>query len=457
MGGQPWYPSECGVPDPSQLTCGVCGERMKHMLHVRSANFAEHSKFLQHILFQNFLPPPPFCPLLQVSLPPEEDTKDSSTHALMYLYICTKPDCGKEPRSWRALRCQWRPPTPMATRENPPPKSSGKSTNVTSETKPATILSTVGWGLSDGCKQAVSNPDASGFDFSDLEAALDAMNEKTTPAASRNANKSALAAEKEEGKLEDLAIELLKIEDEPVPLPGFYLDLVEGEVFENRLEKLINHSGGGDGRHKSDDSHLHINDLLQKYGENISGDIERLINYEDDEEKEEGDDKNGKQNRAGSSGGGSGKLKEAPADPVTWDGEGYEEDAVLAVEGRKGVDQTFLKFMKKLQRIPDQCVRQGRGGGMLWPSSSRNVPEPGVCSHCGAARVFEYQLMAPTIAALEESADWLKEEGGEDAAVERPPVSWDWVTVAVFGCRRRCFEGSKGVYREEIVVVCKEE
>ena len=66
--------------------------------------------------------------------------------------------------------------------------------------------------------------------------------------------------------------------------------------------------------------------------------------------------------------------------------------------------------------------------------------------------------MAPTIAALEESADWLKDEGLEDGAVERPPVSWDWVTVAVFGCRERCDGGSDvGVYREGKVVVCEEE
>lgn len=392
-------------------------------------------------------------------MPPEEDSKDPTTHALMHLYVCSKLDCGKESRSWRALRCQWRSPITTATQENPK-KSSEKNTNVTSEKKPATTLSTAGWGLGDSSKQADGKPASSGFDFSDLEAALDAMNKKTTLVASRNASKSALAAEKEKGKLEELDVDLLQLEDEPIPLPGFYLDVVESQSIENPMEKLNGHSGGGGGDKKNnDDSCVHVYELLQKYGVNTSeGDIERLINYADDEEEEEGD-KIRKQKRAGSSscGGGGLKLKEEPADPITWDGEGYEEDVVLSLEGRKGVDQTFLKFMKKLQRIPDQCVRQGRGDGILWPSSSRNVPEPGVCSSCGAARVFEYQLMAPTIAALEESADWLKEEGVEDGAVERPPVSWDWVTVAVFGCRKRCFEGSKGVYREEKVVVCEEE
>jgi Programmed cell death protein 2, C-terminal putative domain len=392
-------------------------------------------------------------------LPPEEGTKDSETHALMYLYVCTKVNCGKEPGSWRALRCQWRSPT--LTTE---PPSKVKSTNTTSKTKPATTLSTSGWGLGDTKIESDSKPAAGGFDFSDLEAALDAMNQKTSLVVSMPtvANTSTAAAGKEEEKVEEVELNLMQLEDEPVPLPGFYLDVAESQFIENRLEKQSGHSRGKNNI-IDDDSLSHVLQLLEKYGGSTSeGEIERLINYEDDEEEGEKERDRNQKPRAGS--GAGTKIKEENADPVTWDGEGYEEDVVLAVEGRKGVDHSFLKFMKKLQRIPDQCVRQGRGGGddqdqemLLWPSSKRKAPDAGVCTICGAPRVFEYQLMAPAIAALEESADWLKEEGLEDGAVERPPSSWDWVTVAVFGCRERCFGGSDGVYREERVVSCQEE
>ncbi len=389
-------------------------------------------------------------------MPPVKDTEDSATYALMYLYVCTKDNCGKEPGSWRALRCQWRSPTPPKKDQ---PATVQKITNIASKSTPATILSTSGWGLGDTHSEEDTKPASSGFDFSDLEAALDAMNQKpAAPAVASNSSKLATAEKQiEEIKLPE--IKLLQVEDESavVPLPGFYLDVTESQVLENRLQKQNGSGGGGGGskESKDDDSLMHVQELLIKYGD--EGEIERLINYEDDEEEEE---KEGKSQKGG--GGRDKKSKaETAADPITWEGEGYEEDVVLAVEGRKGVDQTFLKFMKKLQRIPDQCVRQGRGGGdgeLLWPSSSKKVPDAGKCSSCGAPRVFEYQLMAPTIAALEESADWLKDEGLEDGAVERPPVSWDWVTVAVFGCRERCDGGSDvGVYREGKVVVCEEE
>jgi hypothetical protein len=51
VGGQPWYPAECGVPEASQLRCEVCGERLKHILHVSAASFAE---FLIFFLNKNF-------------------------------------------------------------------------------------------------------------------------------------------------------------------------------------------------------------------------------------------------------------------------------------------------------------------------------------------------------------------------------------------------------------------
>jgi hypothetical protein len=328
-------------------------------------------------------------------------------------------------------------------------------------------LSTSGWGLGDTSSDNNTKPASlSGFDFSDLEAALDAMNKKPASTSTLLSVQSA-KAEKEQ----QVELNLLQAEDESIPLPGFYLDVAESQIIENRIEKQNGKSGGGGGRNnkeEDEESLAYIHELLEQYG--AQGDKECLINYDDEEEDEDDEETRDKKSRKqkpapqGGSSSGRSKAGEETADPITWDGEGYEEDAVLAVEGRKGVDQSFLKFMKKLQRIPDQCVRQGRERGgnggdqelLLWPSSKK-IPEPGVCSSCGASRVFEYQLMAPTIAAIEESADWLKEEGLEDGAVERPPVSWDWVTVAVFGCRERCSGGSDGMYREEKVVVCEEE
>lgn len=71
--------------------------------------------------------------------------------------------------------------------------------------------------------------------------------------------------------------------------------------------------------------------------------------------------------------------------------------------------------------------------------------------------------MAPTIHYLEESADWLEEEGGSSSSREgaggsvagilRPPASWEWATVAVFSCSRSCVPEGGSVFVEEQALV----
>ena len=63
--------------------------------------------------------------------------------------------------------------------------------------------------------------------------------------------------------------------------------------------------------------------------------------------------------------------------------------------------------------------RYWHGGEPLW---ARPVSEsPGPCSHCGAPKRFEMQLMPPLVYFLQES---------KCAGVGE----WEWVTVAVFTC-----------------------
>ena len=70
---------------------------------------------------------------------------------------------------------------------------------------------------------------------------------------------------------------------------------------------------------------------------------------------------------------------------------------MLVLGGRKRADYEFLKFMKKLQNVPDQCVRQGREMAPLWPKSDDDddddLPSAPPCERCGASRVLEVQLM----------------------------------------------------------------
>ena len=147
-----------------------------------------------------------------------------------------------------------------------------------------------------------------------------------------------------------------------------------------------------------------------------------------------------------------------------WEGESYEEEKVLVFPGRPTVDRGFLKFMKQLRVFPDQCIRFGsretrtrdkRRAHMaepdiLWPCSE--LPRPSPCTCCGSMRQFAFQIMAPTIAALEETAEWLQKDSmafqSTTASIATPPLSWDWITVAVFACSMGCWGAERGKVSE---------
>lgn len=157
-----------------------------------------------------------------------------------------------------------------------------------------------------------------------------------------------------------------------------------------------------------------------------------------------------------------------------WEGEGYEKDQVLVLEGRKGVSQAGWQFIKKVQKVPDQCVRrslwakdvdsaikQDISDRPLWPHS--DLPTPTSCPCCGSRRVFAVQLMAPMISAIAEAKEWLGEElggGGETAGqleLETLPLSAGWATVAVYMCEKLCISSKEGDYVEEEVAMGMED
>jgi len=149
-----------------------------------------------------------------------------------------------------------------------------------------------------------------------------------------------------------------------------------------------------------------------------------------------------------------GEEAKAAGESSTWDGEGYEPDAVLAISGRSAPGRGFLKFLKQLQLSPEQCTRRGGGDEPLWPLDG-DPPRPTPCGTCGAQRVLQVQLMAPLIAALEESMEWLEAEGLDKCMMKLPPSSWEWSTIVIYTCSARC--GELGTWVEEEVVLVGED
>ncbi|GFN83102.1 programmed cell death protein 2-like [Plakobranchus ocellatus] len=101
------------------------------------------------------------------------------------------------------------------------------------------------------------------------------------------------------------------------------------------------------------------------------------------------------------------------------DGENYEKS-----ELRHG-DRMFHKFLKRLQRCPQQCVRYDRGGDPLLVNDIRDVLID-CCPVCGGERVFELQMLPALIPQLQPT----------DADVD---VDVDFSTVLIFTCSNNCW------------------
>ncbi|CAI9718958.1 cell death 2-like [Octopus vulgaris] len=96
-------------------------------------------------------------------------------------------------------------------------------------------------------------------------------------------------------------------------------------------------------------------------------------------------------------------------------------------------DKSVYKFYKILSKWPEQCVRYELGGKPV--TLTKNAPDPGCCSYCGADRQFEFQLMP----ALVKDLNLL---GSNDCAVE-------FGTVICYSCSLSCWDDQKDKWREE--------
>lgn len=97
------------------------------------------------------------------------------------------------------------------------------------------------------------------------------------------------------------------------------------------------------------------------------------------------------------------------------------------VEDAEDVDLVFDEFQKRMQGNSGQCVRYERCGEPLWVSALGQVENVPTCEHCGARRVFEFQV-------LPQALHFLSVDGWDGPRM----CSMDWGTLVIYTCSDSC-------------------
>mmetsp|Transcript_78588 Transcript_78588/g.163293 ORF Transcript_78588/g.163293 Transcript_78588/m.163293 type:complete len:431 (-) Transcript_78588:31-1323(-) len=122
----------------------------------------------------------------------------------------------------------------------------------------------------------------------------------------------------------------------------------------------------------------------------------------------------------------------------------FGEDSDDDMDGDCAASSQWLqRFQRRLERSPAQVVRYSWGGSPLWlappPKELASGSWPPCCTRCGAARIFEMQVL-PTLAAR------LQKVLPEGA----PGLASEWGTIAIYTCSKDC---TSEEVSEEFVVV----
>ena len=101
------------------------------------------------------------------------------------------------------------------------------------------------------------------------------------------------------------------------------------------------------------------------------------------------------------------------------------------------------KYRARIARCPPQCLRYAYGGSPLW---SGDEPRAYKAAHiepcaCGAARVFEMQLMPQLL--FELAVDKHAGQGNSDVQAQTRGMGMDWDAVLVYSCPHSCGQSTE--------------
>lgn len=116
-----------------------------------------------------------------------------------------------------------------------------------------------------------------------------------------------------------------------------------------------------------------------------------------------------------------------------------------AIGASQNQDKHYIRFLTRVELAKDQVLRYSRwnDSNVLWVHSKDTLASESVppCSHCGAARKFEFQVLPQLLFYLHvDNASSLSDISAK---------SCDWGTLAVYTCTNSC--AREGQHAEEFL------
>eukprot|EP01024_Parvocaulis_polyphysoides_P061448 TRINITY_DN6806_c0_g1_i5.p1 TRINITY_DN6806_c0_g1~~TRINITY_DN6806_c0_g1_i5.p1 ORF type:complete len:407 (-),score=40.27 TRINITY_DN6806_c0_g1_i5:420-1616(-) len=210
-------------------------------------------------------------------------------------------------------------------------------------------------------------------------------------------------------------------------LPAFYIHAIDEPCQETLSAKDRNH----------------INQLIQQYeqkeADQAAEDVQLDDNFDYQNHNSKKNSKNNNQKRV--------NVFVNNSDH----GEKYEKQQL------ENIDQQMLKFLKCVNRCPQQCARYGFGGQQVWPTeiNFKNIPK---CKICQSDKIFELQLMSPIISCLQECCEWLSCDGNNQNYMQQIKNAqeaigkWHWLTIVCYVCSKNCQIEGQFCYEEDGMV-----
>jgi len=110
----------------------------------------------------------------------------------------------------------------------------------------------------------------------------------------------------------------------------------------------------------------------------------------------------------------------------------------------------LVKFMKRISRSPEQCLRYCFGGTPLLMIKDDEIAQKiPVCSYCGSKRVFEMQVLSALLYFLKHTQ---QNKSSDRQSESNNQTKLDFGTVVVYTCSQSCVDSKRNYFQEFVYI-----